>query len=122
MSAKTIVRHPRLAMFRDSLFMNVVSLLGGASLLVLNYSDFNMVAAICIAVILVTAICYTLWFWVKKPDNVPVSQWLSSFNRVYVVYFLVVVSGRLESLWWTEFGIVAAMLALLVLAFRGQDS
>ncbi len=122
MSAKTIVRHPRLAMFRDSLFMNVVSLLGGASLLALNYSDFNMVAAICIAVILVTAICYTLWFWVKKPDNVPVSQWLSSFNRVYVVYFLVVVSGRLESLWWTGFGIVAAMLALLVLAFRGQDS
>lgn len=111
---KPKVRHQRLQMFYESVAMNFASIGAVASLLVMDYSNFNLTACVCGALFLGIMAGYTIWYWTGSRKSVEVCPWLSDVSPFFVIYFMAVAAMRAPSEWWTVFGVSAAVLTLMI--------
>lgn len=101
-------------MFYESVAMNFASIGAVASLLVMDYSNFNLTACVCGALFLGIMAGYTIWYWTGSRKSVEVCPWLSDVSPFFVIYFMAVAALRAPSEWWTVFGVSAAVLTLMI--------
>lgn len=123
-NAQLGARHPRLAMFYKSSVMNMLMVWMCAFLLTVDWEpvrDMYPYSLIPCGLLFAIALCYTLWFWIRKPASIPVCGWLSDVSAAYALYFLIVCGIKSDRFWWNMFALVAAIAVFVIYLVKGND-
>ncbi len=118
---KPTIRHARLDAFFNAKILNALMIVVIISVLVLDYTGFMLLPAVCGGVALVLFLGYSIWFWVKKPRRVTVSKLIADVNGSLTLYFLIVTAIKDPGPWWFIFPCVAAVVLLFIDLLRPTD-
>lgn len=105
--------HPRLYTFYKSSVLNLASIGTALSLLLMDYTRFNIIAVLSGALFFAILIAYALWFWLGKSKKIPTSKFLSDISSYYALYTLIVLLISPSSNLWLAIAVIAAIVALM---------
>lgn len=107
------VRHLRLEMYYRSVAMNFAIMGAALSVMLMVYTDFNILSCVGGVMFGLYMIGYTLWYWIGDRKDVVTCRWLSDVSQSYVLYFLIWSAMKSPSVWWIVFAQVSAIWALM---------
>ena len=87
---KDKIENRRLYAFLRSQTLTILMLLAFSCLFLMPYLNDLIIPGIIGGVIFSMAIGYSLWFWIKKPKEIVINNWLSNISSVFLFYWFIV--------------------------------
>ena len=87
---KTKIENRRLYAFLRSQTLTILMLLAFSCLFLMPYLNDLIIPSIIGGVIFSMAIGYSIWFWIKKPKEIVINNWLSNISSVFLFYWFIV--------------------------------
>ena len=87
---KTKIENRRLYAFLRSQTLTILMLLEFSCLFLMPYLNDLIIPGIIGGVIFSVAIGYSIWFWIKKPKEIIINNWLSNISSVFLFYWFIV--------------------------------
>lgn len=117
------IKHRRLHAFYKSKVLNMLMILIFICLFAIGYSHSLFLPTLCGSFAFMLFCGYSLWLWIKKPQQVTTNELLSDTNGLFTLYFIVVTAANLTNEWWYISAFIAAMAALFLsfLNFKDQE-
>ena len=115
------IRHRRLHAFYRSKVLNALMIVIIVCLMLMAYTHMMLLPVVCGSLAMACFVGYSLWLWVKKPQSITISNWLSDINGWFTLYFLIVVAMDVANQWWYISPVALAVLILFVSLVRNRD-
>ena len=80
---KDKIENRRLYAFLRSQTLTILMLLAFSCIFLMPYLNDLIIPAIIGGVIFSVAIGYSIWFWIKKPKEIVINNWLSNISSVF---------------------------------------
>ena len=87
---KDKIENRRLYAFLRSQTLTILMLLAFSCLFLMPYLNDLIIPGIIGGVIFSVAIGYSIWFWIKKPKEIVINNWLSNISSVFLFYWFIV--------------------------------
>ena len=87
---KVKIENRRLYAFLRSQTLTILMLLAFSCLFLITYLNDLIIPGIIGGVIFSLAIGYSIWFWIKKPKEIVINNWLSNISSVFLFYWFIV--------------------------------
>ena len=87
---KEKIENRRLYAFLRSQTLTILMLLAFSCLFLMPYLNDLIIPSIIGGVIFSMAIGYSIWFWIKKPKEIVINNWLSNISSVFLFYWFIV--------------------------------
>ena len=87
---KTKIENRRLYAFLRSQTLTILMLLAFPCLFLMPYLNDLIIPGIIGGIIFSMAIGYSIWFWIKKPKEIVINNWLSNISTVFFFYWFIV--------------------------------
>ena len=87
---KDKIENRRLYAFLRSQTLNILMLLDFSSLFLMLCLNDLIIPGIIGGVIFSMAIGYSIWFWIKKPKEIVINNWLSNISSLFLFYWFIV--------------------------------
>ena len=87
---KDKIENRRLYAFLRSQTLTILMLLEFSCLFLMPYLNDLIIPGIIGGVIFSVAIGYSIWFWIKKPKEIVINNWLSNISSVFLFYWFIV--------------------------------
>ena len=87
---KTKIENRRLYAFLRSQILTILMLLAFSCIFLIQYLNDLIIPGIIGGVIFSMAIGYSIWFWIKKPKEIVINNWLSNISSVFLFYWFIV--------------------------------
>lgn len=118
---KLEIRHRRLYAFYKSKVLNSMMLVIIIGLLLAYCYRTSILPVICASLALSLFVGYSLWFWIKKPKQIVINDWLSDMTGYYILYFLIIIALKSDNQWWYIFPTACAVVMLFISLLRNRD-
>ena len=115
------IRYRRLHAFYRSKVLNALMIVIIVCLMLMAYTHMMLLPVVCGSLAMACFVGYSLWLWVKKPQSITISNWLSDINGWFTLYFLIVVAMDVANQWWYISPVALAVLILFVSLVRNRD-
>ena len=87
---KDKIENRRLYAFLRSQTLTILMDMAFSCLFLMPYLNDLIIPAIIGGVIFSVAIGYSIWFWIKKPKEIIINNWLSNISSVFLFYWFIV--------------------------------
>ena len=87
---KDKIENRRLYAFLRSQTLTILMDMAFSCLFLMPYLNDLIIPAIIGGVIFSVAIGYSIWFWIKKPKEIVINNWLSNISSVFLFYWFIV--------------------------------
>ena len=87
---KTKIENRRLYAFLRSQTLTILMDMAFSCLFLMPYLNDLIIPGITGGVIFSVAIGYSIWFWLKKPKEIIINNWLSNISSVFLFYWFIV--------------------------------
>ena len=87
---KTKIENRRLYAFLRNQTLTILMLLAFSCLFLMPYLNDLIIPGIIGGVIFSMAIGYSIWFWIKKPKEIVINNWLSNISSVFLFYWFII--------------------------------
>ena len=87
---KTKIENRRLYAFLRSQTLTILMLMAFSCIFLIQYLNDLIIPSIIGGVIFSMAIGYSIWFWIKKPKEIVINNWLSNISSVFLFYWFIV--------------------------------
>ena len=87
---KTKIENRRLYAFLRSQTLTILMDMAFSCLFLIPYLNDLIIPMIIGGVIFSMAIGYSIWFWIKKPKEIVINNWLSNISSVFLFYWFIV--------------------------------
>ena len=87
---KEKIENRRLYAFLRSQTLTILMLLAFSCIFLIQYLNDLIIPSIIGGVIFSVAIGYSIWFWIKKPKEIVINNWLSNISSVFFFYWFIV--------------------------------
>ena len=87
---KTKIENRRLYAFLRKKKLTILMLLAFSCLFLMPYLNDLIIPVIIGGVIFSMAIGYSIWFWIKKPKEIVINNWLSNISSAFLFYWFIV--------------------------------
>lgn len=118
---KQEIRHRRLYAFYNSKVLNVLLVIGVISLLQMDCLESMLLPGVCAITAFALFIGYTLWLWIKKPEQITINRWLSNTTIYFTLYYLIVINFSNLAWWWLAAPIIAAIILCFIDMIHPHD-
>ena len=98
---KDKIENRRLYAFLRSQTLTILMLLAFSCIFLMPYLNDLIIPGIIGGVIFSVAIGYSIWFWIKKPKEIVINNWLSNISSVFLFYWFIVNSmDKPNKIWY----------------------
>ena len=120
---KDKIENRRLYAFLRSQTLNILMLLEFSCLFLMPYLNDLIVPGIIGGAIFCMAIGYSIWFWIKKPKEIVINNWLSNISSVLFLYWFLVNSMDNPYKIWYLFPLVCivVLFGIVLVKQRGYE-
>ena len=87
---KDKIENRRLYAFLRSQTLTILMLMAFSCLFLMPYLNELISPGIIGGVIFSMAIGYSIWFWIKKPKEIVINNWLSNISSMFILYWFIV--------------------------------
>ena len=87
---KDKIENRRLYAFLRSQTLTILMDMAFSCLFLMPYLNDLFIPGIIGGVIFSVAIGYSIWFWIKKPKEIIINNWLSNISSVFLFYWFIV--------------------------------
>ena len=87
---KEKIKNRRLYAFLRSQTLTILMDLAFSCLFLMPYLNDLIIPGLIGGVIFSMAIGYTVWFWIKKPKEIVINNWLSNISSVFLFYWFMI--------------------------------
>ena len=87
---KEKIENRRVYAFLRSQTLTILMLLAFSCIFLMPYLNDLIIPGIIGGVIFSVAIGYSIWFWIKKPKEIIINNWLSNISSVFLFYWFIV--------------------------------
>ena len=87
---KDKIENRRLYAFLRSQTLTILMDMAFSCLFLMPYLNDLIIPAIIGGVVFSVAIGYSIWFWIKKPKEIIINNWLSNISSVFLFYWFIV--------------------------------
>ena len=87
---KDKIENRRLYAFLRSQTLTILMDMEFSCLFMMQYMNDLILPGIIGGIIFCMAIGYSLWFWIKKPKEITINNWLSNISSVFLFYWFIV--------------------------------
>ena len=87
---KDKIENRRLYAFLRSQTLTILMLMAFSCIFLIQYLNDLIIPSIIGGVIFSMAIGYSIWFWIKKPKEIVINNWLSNISSVFFFYWFIV--------------------------------
>ena len=87
---KDKIENRRLYAFLRSQTLTILMLMAFCCLFLIRWLNDLIIPGIIGGIIFYMAIVYSLWFWIKKPKEIIINNWLSNISSVFLFYWFIV--------------------------------
>ena len=120
---KTKIENRRLYAFLRSQTLTILMLLAFSCLFLMPYLNYLIIPGIIGGVIFSMAIGYSIWFWIKKPKEIVINNWLSIISSVFLFYWFIVnaMDNPNKILYLIPIICMAALIVIVLVKQRGFE-
>lgn len=120
---KQEIRHRRLHAFFESKVLSSLTIVLSVSLTMIGYMKSLELPVVCASVAFALFVSYSLWFWIKKPQQIVINNMLSNVSGFFTLYFIAIALFPIESVnpWWYCMPAIAAIILMFVSVIKPSD-
>lgn len=115
------IKHKRLYAFYNSKVLNALMIVVITGLLFMDYSGKMLLPIMCSSIALLFFICYSVWLWIRKPQQITINNLLSDMTSYLTLYFLIITTLKLNNQWWYIVPIVSSVIILFISLVKSDD-
>ena len=113
------IENRRLYAFLRSQTLTILMLLAFSCLFLMPYLNDLIIPGIIGGAIFCMAIGYSCWFWIKKPKEIVINNWLSNISSVFLIYWFIVNAMDNPNKIWFLFPLIC-LVALFIIVLVKQ--
>ena len=120
---KDKIENRRLYAFLRSQTLTILMLLAFSCLFLMPYLNDLIIPGILAGLIFSVVIGYSIWFWIKKPKEIVINNWLSNISSVFLIYWFIVNSMDNPNKIWYLFPLVCmvVLFGIVLVKQRGFE-
>ena len=119
---KDKIENRRLYAFLRSQTLTILMLLAFSCIFLMQYLNDLIIPSIIGGVIFSMAIGYSLWFWIKKPNEIVINNRLSNISSVFFFYWFIVNAMDNPNKMWYLFPIICLVGILIITLVKLKGS
>ena len=118
---KDKIENRRLYAFLRSQTLTILMLMAFSCLFLMPYLNDLIIPGIIGGIIFSLVIRYSIWFWIKKPKEIVINNWLSNISSVFLFYWFIVNSMDNPNKIWYLFplGCMVVLFGIVLVKQRG---
>ena len=120
---KDKIENRRLYAFLRSQTLTILMLMAFSCIFLIQYLNDFIIPSIIGGVIFSMAIGYSIWFWIKKPKEIVINNWLSNISSVFFFYWFIVNAIDNPNKIWYVFPLFCcvASIGIVLVKQRGSE-
>ena len=108
----------RLYAFLRNQTLTILMLLAFSCLFLMPCLNDLIIPGIIGGVIFCMIIVYTFWFWIKKPKEIVINNWLSNISSVFLLYWFIVNAMDNPNKIWYVFPLICSVASLVMVLVK----